>query len=256
MLGRRVLFRTTTPCWPPVGTGTSGVAEKTQERTYKEVPRLHPGDPPHSTHIHTHVGADACYGSWWNIWIKIVPTSSLPGRGRLYFVTSYQLLMDNKICVWGIEFWANGDIGEGGVFKSTWELSLEMSVLRCVARWRSARERVLGLKLSKTSRVDPQRKTCYTVVLPREVTALSSRKRTLQPWTARMTCSDTQFTDTLFWKSSQIRAICNWRVSGLRHFFWYIGNQCSIFKETYSSAMNSTNDVFRHPVHIYLVLKI
>lgn len=132
MLGRRVLFRTTTPCWPPVGTGTSGVGEKTQERTYKEVPRLHPGEPPHSTHIHTHVGADACYGSWWNIWIKIVPTSSLPGRERLYFVTSYQLLMDNKICAWGIEFWVNGDIDDGGVFKNTWELSLGMSVLGVV----------------------------------------------------------------------------------------------------------------------------
>jgi hypothetical protein len=37
------------------------VGEKTQERTYKEAPRLHPGDPPHSTHTHTHVGADASY---------------------------------------------------------------------------------------------------------------------------------------------------------------------------------------------------
>ena len=132
MLGRRVLFRTTTPCWPPVGTGTSGVGEKTQERTYKEVPRLHPGEPPHSIHIHTHVGADVCYCSWWNIWIKIVPISSLPGTERLYFVTSYQLLMGNKICVWGIEFSVNGDIGDGGVSKCTWELCLGMSVLRVV----------------------------------------------------------------------------------------------------------------------------
>jgi hypothetical protein len=135
MLGRRVLFRTTTPCWPPVGTGTSGVGEKTQERTYKEVPRLHPGDPPHSTHIHTHVGADVCYGSWWNIWIKIVPTSSLAGRERLYFVTSYRLLVDNNVCVWGIEFWVDGDTGDGGVFKNTWKLSWGMSVLQgCVPR--------------------------------------------------------------------------------------------------------------------------
>jgi len=39
-----------------------------------------------------------------------------------------------------------------------------------------------------------------------------------------MTCSDIQFKHTLFWKSSQIRAICTWRSSGLRHLFWYTGN--------------------------------
>lgn len=36
--------------------------------------------------------------------------------------------------VWGTHFWVNGDVGDGGVFKNAWELSLEKSVLPCVTR--------------------------------------------------------------------------------------------------------------------------